>query len=154
MGYKETRPTTYLVCWPEVGIVKAGYTARQRWRKFLLRGAHLLQTVEFDSGISAFELETQLDDYLRAVCEPAFHGPAEAEPYLGTGGGGWLECYRLPPASIAYKHCLQALLTFCLQAYARTYVRTYVQPLTLGSYLTLGNARARVRPKLTFEAEK
>ena len=54
---------------------------------------------------------------------------------------------------MASKQCLQAMLTSTAmkqrtQAYARTYVRTNEELLTLSSYLTVGNARRGVAKKM------
>ncbi len=96
MTYKATKPTVYIVHWPEIRVIKAGFSCNQRWRPFVLRGAVIVDLIEFDCSSDAFAFEDVVDHALRAVCEPAFRTAADAEPHLGGRGGGWLECYPLP----------------------------------------------------------
>lgn len=97
MGYKETAPTTYVVFWPESRVIKAGYSAFQRWRKFVIQGAQVVKLVEFPSCTEAFALESRIMEKLRSDYEYAFDTLDESRGLLGPDGGGWCECFQLPP---------------------------------------------------------
>lgn len=98
MGYKRTEPTVYIVHWPEIGVVKAGYSCNQRWRAFALRGATVVDLVPCEDSTDAFALEHVVEEALRRECRKrAFTSADDAAPYLGNRGGGWLECWKLPP---------------------------------------------------------
>lgn len=96
MGYKATKPTVYIVQWPGENLVKVGFSCNQRWRPFVLRGAAVVDLVEFDSAVDAFDFETLVLRGFAKIGSRAFTCADDATPYLGSGGGGWLECYRLP----------------------------------------------------------
>lgn len=98
MGYKRTTPTLYIVYWPEIGAVKAGFSSNQRWRAFELRGAVVIDLVPCDDFRDAFALETLVDRAFEQACRKRrFRTADEAIPYLGNSGGGYLECWQLPP---------------------------------------------------------
>lgn len=98
MGYSETEPTVYIVYWPEINVVKAGFSCNQRWRSFALRGAVVVDLVPCGNARDAFALERLVDRALQSVCRRRpFKSAAEAAPYLGNRGGGYLECWSLPP---------------------------------------------------------
>lgn len=101
MGYKATRPHVYVVQWPKIGVIKAGFSCNQRWRSFVLRGAEVVDLIAFDTSSDAFEFESVVLDALRKACLPAFPDWKSAEPYLGKAGGGWAECFLLPPGKKA-----------------------------------------------------
>jgi hypothetical protein len=87
--------TVYVVHWPEIRVVKAGYSERRRWRAFLSRGAEIVDLVEFEDVSDAFAYEDVLHDALRPNGY-AFDTALEAKPYLGGAGGGYMECFRMP----------------------------------------------------------
>lgn len=97
MGYKQTKPTIYVVHWPEIGVVKSGFSCNQRWRAFQLRGAIVDDLIPFDDARDAFAMESLVDRALHQFCvRRPFKSARDAEPYLGGRGGGWLECWKLP----------------------------------------------------------
>ena len=166
MGYKQTRPTVYVVHWPAIDVFKVGCTERQRWRMYLLRGAQLIALHEFDSVSAAYGYEGQCHRLLESLCSPGFGSTADAEPYVGVRGDGYLECYQLPTdvpaieiaALIAAELDTQASGEHSGRAYAPTLLETcpsnahtdrhtYKHQPTLASYLTLSNARRGVAPK-------
>lgn len=95
-GWARTAPTTYFVAWPD-GVFKVGYSERQRWRRFLLRGARVARLVPFADFRDAFALEEQALAVLRRYAPDAFDMSVAAEGHLGCRGGGWLECVQLMP---------------------------------------------------------
>lgn len=98
MGYKATKHTVYIVQWPDQRVVKAGYSLHQRWRAFELRGAVVVDLIEFESHNDAYVFEQLVDAALCAACRKRpFKSAKDAAPLLGTGGGGWMECWALPP---------------------------------------------------------
>lgn len=101
MGRLKTAPRIYLVHWPAIDVMKAGYTEHSRWKSFVGRGAVLLGLWEVDDVTHAFALEREL---LKAVAWHAigqgFENSREAEPYLGGGGGGYMECYCVQSAAV------------------------------------------------------
>lgn len=86
----------YLVHWPEINVMKAGYTAFNRWRVFTARGAVMVDLIEFDNSSDAFEFEDLVHRGMARRGPQAFTCATDAVPWLGAGGGGYLECYRLP----------------------------------------------------------
>lgn len=88
--------TIYVVHWPEINVMKAGYSTRRRWWAFQRRGAVVVDLIHFDNSTDAFAFESVVLAGLRSRGPLAFESAAEAEPYLGGRGGGWLECYRIP----------------------------------------------------------
>jgi hypothetical protein len=90
-GWKRTNPMVYFVSWDDAGIIKVGSSERQRWRRFALRGARIVELVERDYGH-----ESECHAWLRGTYPLAFSTGAEAVPYLGDGDG-YLECYRITP---------------------------------------------------------
>ena len=97
MGYTSTRDNyVYVVAWDADRIIKIGSTTKQRWRSFLIRGGRLVW-LGLEGGVR-FDTYPGEMDWQRAALEfadYAFGDRAAAQPYLGSGGGGWLECYRL-----------------------------------------------------------
>jgi hypothetical protein len=93
---KKTVNTVYLVHWPEINVMKAGYSKRRRWWSFQRRGAVVVDLIHFDDFSDASAFESVVLAGLRSRGKLAFKSAAEAEPYLGGRGGGWLECYRIP----------------------------------------------------------
>jgi hypothetical protein len=117
---KRRRPqveSVYLVRWPD-GVTKVGYTSFKRWRTFELRGAEVLAVWAFDDCTDGLACE---EDMQQALPFPLrFRSAREAIPYLGSGGGGYLECYATPTdipnsavlamlASIATEHGGEAM---------------------------------------------
>ncbi len=94
--YSRTKPTVCVVHWPDHGVIKAGYGERQRWRPFVLRGAEVVDLIEFDTSTDAFAFETVVLDMLESLCAPAFVSASESVALLGNSGSGHLECYLLP----------------------------------------------------------
>lgn len=109
-GYKTTVPMVYVVGWREAGVIKNGFSERQRWRPFVLRGAELIALYAFPhSGVEAVRFETFLEEKAAMLYRPAFLDKTdEARELLGGAGGGYLECYRADVddwASIVLKQC-------------------------------------------------
>lgn len=96
MAYKEHEPTVYVVSWPEDRIIKVGYSTRQRWRKFVLRGAVVLALYRAQASTEAFDLEVVGDQWLRAHGQHSFTSAADGIEYLGGDGAGYRECFTLP----------------------------------------------------------
>jgi hypothetical protein len=91
--------SVYAVYWPEINVFKVGTSEshRRRWRTFINRGAILLGLKDFKGfSFSDYDFEGVCHDVLSDVCRRGFNTSAEAVPYLGGQGGGWLECYRVP----------------------------------------------------------
>lgn len=135
MGYKHHESACYLVAWDEERIIKAGYSHCQRWRKFVARGARLIGVDYFTSTHDAFVLETALDAHLRSVGYLAFEDKWAAEPYLGTYGGGWMECLRVPCVADAVEECVRIATAHYERITARDartekYERTYADGVT------------------------
>ena len=95
--YSRTKPTVYIVHWPERNVIKCGYSERQRWRPFVLRGALVVDLIEFDTSSDAFEFESVVHEVLSQTCQSAFNSADEAVDLLGGRGGGHCECFVLPP---------------------------------------------------------
>jgi hypothetical protein len=86
--------SVYVVHWPEKGIVKIGYSAVQRWRRFVFSGADVIKVYEFDSGSDALHIEDWLHQSARALLVPAFSAATdEARILLGGNGAGYCECW-------------------------------------------------------------
>ena len=99
---KHLIPQRYVVAWPE-GIVKAGNTwnGRRRWGPFLSRGAAMLDLATFDSLGPDLESEQYMHTILAERFPPAFQHRSEATDHLPRGGG-WMECYAVPPEEFAW----------------------------------------------------
>jgi hypothetical protein len=97
MGYKPVDPTVYVVSWDADRVVKVGYSDRQRWRPFVIRGGRLVSLTSFDAFMDASNLEQDVHAVLRRHFRGAFGSARDAVPYLGSGGSGYLECYRMHP---------------------------------------------------------
>jgi len=89
-------PTVYLVHWPTIDVIKAGFTEVKRWRKFVQHGADLLGTFQYANAHAAFEAETAIEQFLARLTQhqKAFDTKESAVPYLGHSGGGYMECWR------------------------------------------------------------
>ena len=90
-------PQRYVVGWND-GIVKVGSTwnGRQRWGTFLARGATMLDLAYYLPTGGDLDAEAWLQSHLEGRFARAFATKAEAAPYLGNGGAGYLECYAIP----------------------------------------------------------
>lgn len=89
--------TVYVVFWPKERIVKAGVTILpSRVKKFTSRGAIVL-ALYFNETT---DLEKALHQHLAAIGLRAFTNWTRAVPYLGAGGTGFSECYRIKESSI------------------------------------------------------
>lgn len=86
---------TYIVYWPTVNVVKVGVSQRRRWRGFIQRGAVVVDLIEHEYQADAWVWEALVQEAFRRVAPLAFSSAAEAAPYLGRGGAGYLECFRL-----------------------------------------------------------
>lgn len=96
------QPTVYAVYWPEINVVKVGYSGGRRWRTFTSRGAQLLQLLDdFTTVGDALDFEAVCHLVLEEVCHYAFRSAAEAAPYLGNNGGGHRECFKVPADLLA-----------------------------------------------------
>jgi hypothetical protein len=85
----------YVVAWPD-GIVKAGYSQNpSRWRGFIARGANLL-------ALSEIKTESEYRGIIEEFGELAFDHATEAVEHLGSGSGGWTECYRIDLPLLPY----------------------------------------------------
>ena len=110
MGYGLTYPTVYVVGWRDAGVIKNGFSTRQRWRKFLLRGADLLALYEFPTGSgSALMFESYLENRASFLYPSAFPTrTAEAAALLGPDCAGYVECFRADVddwARLLPEHC-------------------------------------------------
>ena len=85
----------YVVGWPDHGIIKVGSTSRgrQRWGPFLCRGGVMLHLKECDDPGAE---EDRVQSALAKLYDRAFRCKEEAAPFLGSRGGGYLECYLIP----------------------------------------------------------
>lgn len=97
MGYKRVDPTVYVVIWDADSIVKVGYSERQRWRKFAIRGARVAELVTFQHFSAAMSAELEAHRFLWAKVPLAFASASDAASHLGPDGGGWCETYHLGP---------------------------------------------------------
>lgn len=89
--------TVYIAVWREEGIVKAGRTwLPSRLRKFEIRGAQIVRIYEN----ADYATETALLRRLSEVGTRAFHNWQASVQYLGAGGTGFTECYRLDNAAL------------------------------------------------------
>jgi hypothetical protein len=93
----QRKNVTYIVHWPALNVVKVGVSNARRWLAFVQRGAVVVDLIEHDDHADAWVWETLVQQAFRCVAPLAFASAAEAEPYLGGGGGGYLECFRLAP---------------------------------------------------------
>jgi hypothetical protein len=140
---RKTGHHVYVVAWPDALIVKAGYTEYQRWQVFTYRGAEIVSLTLFEDFDEAFAYEAALYAFLRGVGTLAFESREESKPFLG-GGGGYLECFRLPTLGMlqALPQAMPRAMLGSSPSNAHTYRQTYRQ----GSYverriLQLSNAR-------------
>lgn len=108
-GYKKHNPSVYVVRWPD-GVLKVGYTEKQRWRKFALLGAELLAVYEFASHVPAFGLESVGLSFLARFGEPAFETIDDSYEHVGPDGGGYRECYRLTSVYVGANELLEHML--------------------------------------------
>lgn len=96
---KSIRPEgyTYIVSWGSGpnAIVKVGSTwAPKRWRGYLSRGGSVELIVRSTRDV---RLEAEVHESMRLLAPMAFHCKEQAEPYLGSRGAGWTECYLVSP---------------------------------------------------------
>lgn len=93
-----TRPTVYFVCWYEARVVKVGYSDQSRWRVFRPRGGEVVALKSFERVRDALDFEGACHAALQTCCRPAFRSKQDAidSRLLGAGGGGWMECFRMP----------------------------------------------------------
>jgi hypothetical protein len=87
----------YAVSWDDDGIVKIGFTDNlARRRKAFPAGRLILSLAfpDFDSGMD-FEIAIHQDAF--RTWPRAFAAKADAIPYLGDHGQGFMECYRTTP---------------------------------------------------------
>jgi hypothetical protein len=142
----------YVVVWPTTRVVKVGYSAHRRWRKFERRGADLVLLASHQSIEAAADAERAMRAVIAGTYPPAFSEASAAADHLGPSGGGWAECFRLPP-----EHCpehepsnalgmLRALLGGIHDTNVRTNVPTGEGFSPTRDHLALRDARARVRP--------
>jgi hypothetical protein len=89
----------YAVVWDEPRFIKIGLssTTYPRWRAFVRRGGRLVALWSFVRGVDAVQFEA---DAHRMFSAAAFASASEAEPYLGSRGAGWVECFRLDQAAV------------------------------------------------------
>ena len=93
----EPETTVYVVFWPKERIVKAGVSILpSRVKKFTSRGAIIL-ALYYNETV---ELERTIHGLLRGYGKRAFTNWTRAVDYLGAGGTGFTECYRIPEVSI------------------------------------------------------
>lgn len=91
------KSTVYAVHWPEINVFKIGFSERRRWRAFVNRGANLIGLLDdFANASEGYDFEHACHIVSREVCRPGFRTAAEANPYLGNAGGGYVECYQVP----------------------------------------------------------
>jgi hypothetical protein len=143
MGYKRTKHTVYVVFWERDNLFKIGYSAAQRWKPFVARGAEVLALKEFPSYGEASAFESICHRIARQVMPIAFASAGEADRFLGGGGGGYTECYQMLDAmhphhasALLTAHAT-ALLTVDAEEKRRDQSRTLTKKqLTLSSYLT------------------
>lgn len=83
----------YVVEWPRRDFVKVGVTKNQRWRNFQSRGGQPLLVLRLPS-MKALAIERYVHDTLSGRLACPFSLPRAAERYLGSGGGGYTECYE------------------------------------------------------------
>jgi hypothetical protein len=100
MSRKSVPLANYLVAWDEARIFKIGTSSHSRWRDFVIRGARLVRLHE---DRDAYDEELAMHRTARQIWPRAFRSATEARPYLGSHGGGWLECYA---GSSAYAELL------------------------------------------------
>ena len=96
---KNYYPQRYVIGWPD-GIVKVGSTwnGKRRWGRFTSRGGVMLDLAYYGPEHSDVDAESWLQHQMAQRYRRAFNSSHEAVEHLGTGGGGYLECYTVPPA--------------------------------------------------------
>lgn len=106
-------PTVYLVRWPD-GVSKFGYSAHGRWRAFVLRGARVVKTWQFEREADALAFEQVAHAHGHSK---AFVSRVEARQYLGGSGGGWAECFRCSEQCTEQcsEQCTDAMLLHCAE---------------------------------------
>lgn len=112
MSRKRVAPSVYAVAWDAEQVVKIGFSEYQRWRHFIGRGGRVIAVKTFADVISALVAEETCHDLLRSLSYPCpFRSAVESVPYMGSGGGGWRECYRM-----SAEKALRALEAACPDA--------------------------------------
>lgn len=88
-------PQRYIVAWPD-GVLKVGSTwnGRQRWGKFLNRGATMVDLAYYEKLGEALDGEIWMQRLLDCWYPRAFDYKEESLSYLGDGSG-YLECYKV-----------------------------------------------------------
>lgn len=91
-------PQRYVIGWPD-GVVKVGNTwhGRRRWGRFVARGGKLIDLAHYEHLGEALEGEQWLQKQLARRYRPAFREKQDSLQHLGASGGGWLECFAVPP---------------------------------------------------------
>lgn len=83
-----------MVEWPHFHFLKIGVTTGHRWQTFVGRGGELRYLGPPSDGAGTQEAE--MHAVLRNVGWPRAFACKEASiPFLGCGGAGWTEVYRL-----------------------------------------------------------
>lgn len=87
----------YVIGW-DAGIVKVGTTwnGSRRWGQFLSRGGLMLDRATYDDLGQSRIAEAWLRREIGKNYASAFSDKSDAEPYLGSRGAGYLDCYRVP----------------------------------------------------------
>lgn len=87
----------YLFYWPGPNAVKVGCSKERRWRSFL--DGDLVASLLFEGGSEAYDFEESIHQevWTWPGTRRAFTSMGEAEPYLRSGGGGYMECYAALP---------------------------------------------------------
>lgn len=88
-------PHVYVVCWPELGIVKIGISTTVRWEKWHSRGAVTVATKDACCASHARSIESWMLKRLSRFGARAFASEQDARFALGKQRGGYTECYRL-----------------------------------------------------------
>lgn len=135
MGYQTTDPTCYVVDWPDAGVFKIGYSAQQRWRSFVLKGANIVALHPFPQSTGAFNLETYFENCAQMLYPGAFDEKTpEAQSLLGPDCGGYLECHRGDGHefyALMLKHCSSGIAQIVERA-NRAGIATYGRNETNG----------------------
>ena len=94
----------YLVAWPHIGVLKAGFAGnlRERTARYICkRNGRVVRAWWFPTQGAAIFAEQRADGVLRSAWRPAFSTALDAVPYVGGRGSGWSECYKVPTVDFA-----------------------------------------------------
>ena len=94
VSYKKHPPLVYIVRWPD-SVTKIGFTEHRRWRSFEIRGAAVLARFEFPTTTAAFLVEGLGHEWMRLNGTYAFDALGDSLAHMGSGGGGYAECFHL-----------------------------------------------------------